>query len=66
MAYTSREFEAGTRKPSPSSSIRRHTLAGSWGPKQFEALIRRGPPGSKFHHVIGFGPLRLADSSEVL
>ena len=23
-------------------------------------------PGSKFHHVVGFGPLRLADNSEVL
>jgi hypothetical protein len=23
-------------------------------------------PGSKFHHVVGFGPLRIADSTEVL
>jgi hypothetical protein len=23
-------------------------------------------PGSKFHHVVGFGPLRIADNTEVL
>ena len=67
MAYTSRELAVGARKAFavlidpetyPRWLVGAQAIRGvdpTW-PKQ----------GSKFHHVVGFGPLRLADSTEVL
>jgi Polyketide cyclase / dehydrase and lipid transport len=67
MAYTSREFEAGAREAfavliDPETYPR--WLGGARAIRSVDPTWPK--PGSKFHHVVGFGPLRLADSSEVL
>jgi len=67
MAYTSREIEAGAIEAfavliDPETYPR-------WlvGAQTIRSVDSAWPePGSKFHHVVGIGPLRLADSSEVL
>ncbi len=67
MAYTSREIEAGARQAfavliDPESYPR--WLVGARAVRGVDPAWPK--PGSKFHHVVGFGPLRIADSSEVL
>ena len=67
MAYTSREIDAGTRGAfavvtDPESYPR-------WlvGARAIQSVDSTWPmPGSKFHHVVGFGPLRIADDTRVL
>jgi Polyketide cyclase / dehydrase and lipid transport len=67
MAYTSRELDAGAREAfavliDPETYPR--WLVGAQAIRSVDPAWPK--PGSKFHHVVGFGPLRLADSSEVL
>ena len=67
MAYTSREFEAGAREAfavliDPETYPR--WLVGAQAIRSVDPTWPK--QGSKFHHVVGFGPLRLTDSSEVL
>lgn len=67
MAYTSREIEAGARRAfavliDPETYPR--WLVGARAVRGVDSAWPK--PGSKFHHVVGFGPLRIADSSEVL
>jgi hypothetical protein len=67
MAYTSREVSA-----SPSIAFDVVTdpetypqwLIGATAIRAVDATWPR--PGSKFHHVVGFGPLQIADDTEVL
>jgi Polyketide cyclase / dehydrase and lipid transport len=67
MAYTSREIAAGAMEAfavliDPETYPR--WLGGARAIRSVDPTWPK--PGSKFHHVVGFGPLRLADSSEVL
>ncbi|HET9547054.1 MAG TPA: SRPBCC family protein [Desertimonas sp.] len=67
MAYTSREIEAGAIEAfavliDPETYPR--WLVGAQTIRRVDPAWPK--PGSKFHHVVGVGPLRLADSSEVL
>jgi hypothetical protein len=67
MAYTSREIGAGATAAfavliDPETYPR--WLVGAQAIRSVDPTWPE--PGSKFHHVVGFGPLRLADSSEVL
>ena len=67
MAFTSREVRA-----SPSEAFAVLTdpetyprwLVGAQTIRHVDATWPQ--PGSKFHHVVGFGPLRIADSTEVV
>ena len=67
MAYTSREVDAGATEAfavliDPEAYPR--WLVGAQAIRRVDAAWPQ--PGSKFHHVVGFGPLRIADSTEVL
>ena len=67
MAYTSRQVEAGARQAFAVLTDPETYPRWLVGAQAIRGVDPTWPePGSKFHHVVGFGPLRLADSTEVL
>ena len=67
MAFTSREVRAAASKAfavltDPEDAPR--WLVGAQAIRHVDPTWPR--PGSRFHHVVGFGPLRIADSTEVV
>jgi Polyketide cyclase / dehydrase and lipid transport len=67
MAFTSREIRAGASKAfavltDPETYPR--WLVGAQAIRHVDPAWPR--PGCRFQHVVGFGPLRIADSTEVI
>ena len=67
MAFTSREYEVSPR--AAFAVLRDPEMYPRWlvGAQEIRSVDATWPqPGSRFHHTVGFGPVRIADNTEVL